>query len=168
MSALFDGAQLVLQPTNLLALAALALFAGQQGARAGAAFAAVFATGVAVGALVIASAYRNFPAASTQLGIAALGGIFVAAAYRPPSFVTGILVFAGGAALALNTPPQAITLSGAVASQIGTGLGGVLAFLAIALAASAADRSWHRIALRVIGAWIAASAILVLTSRIAR
>jgi urease accessory protein len=168
MSAALDGALLVLSPTNLLALVAIALFAGQQGARAGVAFAAVFAIGVAMGAFVIASAYRDFPAALTQLGIAALAGILVAAAYRPPLLVTGILVFAGGEALALNTPPQAITVSGAIASQVGTGVAAVIAFLAIALTASAANRPWHGIALRVVGSWIAASAILVLALRLAR
>jgi hypothetical protein len=168
MTALLDGALLVLQPTNLLALVALALFAGGQGARAGGAFAAVFAVGMLLGALVIAAAVRDFPATMTQLGIAALGGIVVAAAYRPPLFVTGLLIFAGGEVLALNTPPQAIRLSDAIASQVGAGSGGVLAFLAIALVASAAERPWQRIALRIIGSWIAASAILVLALRLAR
>jgi len=166
MNAALDGLMLLLQPTNLLALVAVALFAGRQGARAGAAF-AVFAIGYVLGSLVIAAAVRDFPAAATQLGIAALGGIVLAAAYRPPLFVTGILTLAGGAALALNTPPQAIRLSDAIASQIGTGLGAVVAFLAIALIASAANRPWPSIAPRVIGSWIAASAILVLALRLA-
>jgi hypothetical protein len=168
VSAALDGLALAFQPTNLLALVALGLLGGRQSARAGAALAAVFAIGDLLGALVIAAAVRDFPAAVTQLGIAALGGIVVAAAYRPPPFVAGLLILAGGAALALDTPPQAIRLSDAIASQVGTGVGAVVAFLAIALTASAATRTWQHIALRVVASWIAASAILVLALRLAR
>lgn len=166
MRALLDGALFVVSPTNLLALIAIALFAGRYGRVFVAALA--FGIGVASGALVIATAMRNFPAMETQLGLAALTGLFVAAGYRPPFVIPLLLSFAGGEALALNAPPQAITLAGAALSQVATGLAGIALFLLVTLCAAIANHGWQRIALRVAGSWIAASAILVLVLRLAR
>jgi urease accessory protein len=166
MSAALDGLALVLQPTNLLALAALSLLAGRPGRRIMSGI--LFASGLVIGALAIASALRDPPAAAALLIIAALAGIMVATAWRPAPPVTAALAFAGGAALALNTPPQAVTLAGAVLSQLGSGLGAVAAFAAIATIADAARQPWHHVALRVVASWVAASAILVLALRLAR
>jgi hypothetical protein len=166
MSAALDGLALVLQPTNLLALAALGLLAGLPGRRIVSGI--LFAIGLVIGALAIAAALRDPPAAAALLIIAALAGIMVATAWTPPRFLTAALALAGGAALALNTPPQAVTLSGAVLSQLGSGLGAVAAFAAIATMASAACQPRPHVALRVVASWVAASAILVLALRLAR
>jgi urease accessory protein len=168
MNVAIDGTLLALSPTNLLALLAVALFAHQYGVRAIIGLTLAFAIGVAVGSLLIAGAVRSYPAVETQLGIATVAGIFAAAAYRPPLFIVVMVVFAEGEGLALNTPPQAITLSGAAMSQIASGVAGMAIFLLVALCAVAADQSWRRIALRILSSWIAASAILVLALRLAR
>ena len=52
--------------------------------------------------------------------------------------------------------------------KIGTGLAGFVVLLTIALVAIAANQPWQQIALRIIGSWIAASAILVLALRFVR
>ena len=168
MSALLDGFTLALQPTNLLALMALGLLAGRQGTRACIASGLLFAFGLLIGAIAIALALRDPPAAIALLAIAALAGVVVAAAWRPPLLVTGALTFAGGAALTLNAPPQAIMLGAAMASQLATGLGAVIAFTLVALIASQARARWHHVALRIVASWIAASAILALALRLAR
>jgi hypothetical protein len=100
------------------------------------------------------------------LAIAAVAGIIVATAWRPPLPVTGAFTFAGGTALALNAPPQAITLGAAIAAQLATGLAAVIAFVLVFMLAAAACRPWHAIALRIVASGVAASAILVLALRL--
>ncbi len=51
---------------------------------------------------------------------------------------------------------------------IGTGLGAALLLIAAIAIASRLKADWARIAARIIGSWIAASAILVLVLRFAR
>jgi hypothetical protein len=162
MNALAQGAAMIASPTNLLAVVALGLFAGRRGP----APIVLFALGLLTGSLAIAAALRDPPAAAALLQIAALAGILVAVAWVPPP--SGALAFAGGVALSLNTPPQTITLWGAVTSQLGSVSVAILAFAAVALIAGAARERWHQIAVRVIASWIAASAILALALRLAR
>jgi urease accessory protein len=164
MNALAQGASMIASPTNLLAVVALGLFAGRQGR--GPAPIVLFALGLLTGSLAIATALRDPPAAAALLQIAALAGVLVAVAWVPR--LSGALAFAGGVALALNAPPQAITLSGAISSQVGAALAAILAFVAVALIAGAARGRWQEIGLRVVASWIAASAILALALRFAR
>jgi urease accessory protein len=166
--ALADGLALVLQPTNLLALAALGLLAGRQGRRECIASGFLFALGLLIGALAIAAALREPPVAIALLAIGAIVGVVVAAGWQPPLPVTAAFTLAGGGALALNAPPQAITLGAAMASQLASGLGALVAFALVMLLAAAARQPWQRIAVRIIASWIAASAILALALRLAR
>lgn len=168
MSALADGAALVLLPTNLLALVALGLLVGRQARRVRLVATVLFALGLVTGALAIAAAVRDPPAAIVLLAVAASAGIIVATAWQPPLSASALLAFVGGAALALNAPPQAITLADAMASQLATGLGAVIAFVVVSMLAAAARQPWHAIALRIVASWIAASAILVLALAFAR
>ena len=78
------------------------------------------------------------------------------------------MALAIGAALALNAPPHAITIADAVAAQLGFAFVALAAFSAVALVAMNATRPWQRVGLRIVGSWIAASAILVLVLRLAR
>ena len=50
----------------------------------------------------------------------------------------------------------------------GTGTGGALLLIAVAAIASRLTQNWARVAARIFGSWIAASAILVLVLRFAR
>jgi urease accessory protein len=78
------------------------------------------------------------------------------------------LAFAIGIALALNTPPQAVTIPGAIAAQLGTGIAALAATGLVALVAAETDKDWQRIGIRIVGSWIAASAILVIALKLAR
>ena len=166
MSAVLDVALLVLSPTNLLALVALGLLAGREEASIMSGI--LFAVGLLFGSVAIASALRNTPGAIAQLVVAAATGLVIATAWETPRFIVGLVSFAGGEALTLNTPPQAITLSGAVASQSGAAAAAIVAFGLVAWIASLGYARWHRVAIRIAGSWIAASAILALALRLAR
>ena len=151
-------------PTHLLAVGALGLLIGQ-GRRA--VMLAPFALGLAVGSLVIASAVRETPAASALLAIAAFAGILVVLAWAPPPWLSATLSFAAGCAIALNSPPHALTIPAAVMMQIGAALAAFATLALVAFIAAAAQRPWQRIGARILGSWIAASAMLVLALRLA-
>ena len=161
-----DGVMQALQPTHLLAIAGLGLLTGQGGRSR---FALVALTlGLLVGAYALTFALRDPPAALVLLGIAAASGLLVAAAWPLPVLTAALFAFAAGTALSLNAPPQAITLHGALASQAGTILAALALFAVVAFIAARAREPWQRIGVRIVGSWIAASAILVLTLRLTR
>jgi urease accessory protein len=161
-----EGMMLAVAPAPLLAIVAIGLLAGQ-GGRSGL-IPALFALGMLAGSLAIALAMRETPSVLVLLATAASVGVTVAAAIVVPPFPVNGLAFATGAALALNAPPQAIGIPAAIASQIGTGIAATAALVLVASMAAGADRPWQRIGVRVLGSWIAASAILVLALRLAR
>jgi hypothetical protein len=67
-----------------------------------------------------------------------------------------------GATLALDSPPQAVTIAEANVMLVGTALGACLAVAVVDAIASYLTKAWQQIAVRVLASWIAASAILVL------
>jgi hypothetical protein len=111
---------------------------------------------------------RETPAATALLAIAALGGVIVALAFRTPLWLRAMLALATGGAVALNSPPYALTIPAAIAMQIGAGAAAVAALGLVTGVAMRAERRWQRIGVRIVGSWIAASAILVLALRLAR
>jgi urease accessory protein len=154
-------------PTHLLAIVALGLLIGQ-GARDLPIQLACLALGLAIGSVMIALAMRETPAAIALLGLTAAAGLAVVLAWTPPAFLVGAVLTIAGAGLALNTPPQALTIPVAIVEQIGTAMAALVTLALVAFGAARATRSWQRIGVRILGSWIAASAILVLALRLAR
>ena len=87
---------------------------------------------------------------------------------RASRWCSGALALAVGVALPLNAPPHEITIPAAIAAQVGFAVAALATFALVALIAMQATRPWQRIGVRIIGSWIAASAILVLALRLAR
>jgi urease accessory protein len=96
------------------------------------------------------------------LAAAAIVGVLVAAAWVPPRPVGWLLAAFAGVALALDSPPQALTIAQGNATLVGTALGACAALIAVSLVAGCASRPWQQLGVRILGSWIAASAILVL------
>jgi urease accessory protein len=153
-------------PAHALALLALGLLIARQRARL-LSFVA-FVAGLAAGLAAIALAVGMTSAGDVLLVGAAVSGLLVALAYPVPTFVSALLAAVVGAALGLDSPPEVISLSAATVMLIGTGLGACLALAIVAIGASYLTRVWQRIGIRILGSWIAASAILVLALRFAR
>jgi urease accessory protein len=153
-------------PTHLLAVVALGLMIGQ-GRRVPLDL-ALFALGLAAGSVAIAAATRETPAALVLLTVAVVAGILVVLAWTPPAVLAGSLALIAGVALALNTPPQALTIPAAIGEQIGTAIAALMTLALVACVAASADRPWQRIGVRIVGSWIAASAVLVLALRLAK
>jgi urease accessory protein len=157
-------------PAHALALLALGLLIGQQGARARLLGLAAFIAGLAGGLIAIALAVGQTPAPNILLAAAGLAGVLVAIG-RPPALGCALLATAAGVALGLDSPPEAISIAAGTMMLIGTGVGASVALaIVVAGAAFVGAQKWNapRIGMRVLGSWIAASSVLVLALRFAR
>ena len=168
MTAFIGGVAQFFVPTHLLAVVALGLLAGHPAARFPAFLLAMFAIGLAAGSVAVASAIRETPAALVLLAQAACIAGLVLIEIAPPSWIAALLAVAVGAALPLNAPPHEITIPAAVAAQIGLAVAALATFALVTFVVLKAERPWQRIGVRIVGSWIAASAILVLALRLAR
>jgi urease accessory protein len=156
----------LLVPTHVLALLAFGLFVGQQRRRL--VPLVVFAVSLAAGLVAIALAVGETAAATVLLAATVLAGLSVALAWSPPVVVGSLLAAVFGGALALDSPPQAVTIQEGNLILAGTASGALLLVLIAAAASSAAMHHVARIAVRVVGSWITASAIMVLAVMLVR
>ena len=159
----YDGvSHFALTPEDLLPALALALLAGQGGARAGRL--SLFALPMAwllggIGGLAFPTV--TYAPALTTVSFLALGGLVAAEARLPAEWVTGLAVVFGLVHGYLNGAAMSQAKLGAL------GLVGIVStlFVTVALAAAlvvAIRVPWGRIAVRVAGSWIAAVGLLLL------
>jgi hypothetical protein len=173
MSGLARGLlQPLVLPAHVLALLALGLLISQQHAYLRLLPLAGFVAGLAGGLTAVALAVGATPAPDVLLAAAGLAGILVAIGRPLPTLVCALLAAVAGAAFGLDSPPEAISIAAGTLILIGTGLGASAALVLVVVGASrlvgAREQVWPRIGVRVVGSWIAASAILVLALRFAR
>jgi len=154
----------LLVPTHFLVVAALALLAGQQQWLRSLPFA--YAIALMAGLGIIRLAYVPTFAEQALLTLAAVTGLLVAWARPLPLQLGATLATAIGLALGLDSPPEAISISEANVTLLGTALGATALLTALAWLASRLRRDWQRIGVRIVGSWIAASAIMVLALRL--
>ena len=166
MNALIRGLTDFALPTHLLAVVALGLIAGQHAARYPWLALVEVAAGLFAGSLAIAMGLGENPAATALLALAAVCAAGVIAAWPIPVPIVGLLGFATGIVLALNAPPHAIRVADAITAQVGFAAAALAAFALIAAITMQATRPWQRVGVRIVAAWIAASAILVLALRV--
>ena len=168
MTAAVDGAAQMLAPTNLLALFALGLALGQNVAWLPRTSLIAFAVGLVAGSVLIALAVGVRQIPLIPLALAAAARMIGVIARPIPPMLKVTLSLASGAVLALNAPPQAITIPAAIAAQFARGMAALAIVSLVTLIATKATRNWQRIGLRIAASWITASAILVLALRLAR
>jgi hypothetical protein len=166
MSAFIGGVLDFFIPTHLLAIAAQGLLTGQS--RFPVLLVAIFAAGLLGGALAVASAMREVPSATTLLIVAAVVAALVVLGRPVPLFIAGCLAGAVGVLVPINAPPHEITISSAIAAQIGLATAALVTLGLVTLIVTNAARPWQRIGVCIVGSWIAASTILVLALRLAR
>jgi urease accessory protein len=158
----------LLVPVHLIAVMALVLLIGQQMPRWGNRAALCYAAAVAAGLIAIAFAYVPTLAEEGLLAAAAVAGLLVALAWPLPELIGIVLGAAIGLSLALDSPPEALRLSDANLTLVGTAIGAALLLFAAIQIIAHLRGDWARIGARVLGSWIAASAILVLALRFVR
>jgi urease accessory protein len=159
-------------PAHVLALLALGLLIGQQTAGWRVVSLAAFVIGLAAGLAAIAFGVGQTSAADVLLATAFASGALAALAFPLPAFACALLAAIAGVTLGLDSPPEAASIAVATAMLIGTGLGASLALAVIVAGTSyltgVREWIWVRVGGRILGSWIAASAILVLALRFAR
>ena len=160
----------LLAPSHVLALLAFGLLIGQQ--HWSRAVLVVYGAAVLVGLGAIAFAHvPRFAEEGLLLGMAAAGGM-LAWARRWPEWAGAALGGGIGLALALESPPEALSLTRANLELAGTAAGAIASVWVIARLGHWLNRPTAHLAgpmaTRILGSWIAASAILVLALRLAR
>ena len=95
--------------------------------------------------------------------------LLVALARPLPRVVGWLLAAATGLALALDSPPEAISLARRQPDAARhRARRGIVLLVSLLQVTSRLHRAWQRIGARIVGSWIAASAILVLALRLVR
>ncbi len=127
-----------------------------------------FAAGIVGGCAVMTSGLVPLYANETVLGIAVVAGLLAALAWPLPVWLGVVLAGVLGAAIALDSPPEVLSISEANRMLAGTAFGAAVFLMIVWQAAQNARAVWARIAVRAVGSWIAAAAILALALRLVR
>ena len=154
-----------LVPEQALALFAMALMIGQQSEHR-LALISVFPLALIASMGLIALAYSASAPGMWLLATAFLSGIAVAAAQRLPLALGGPLVVATAAALLFDSVPQSVSVRETLLSLSGTALSAFLAAVCVVRLVELLQRDWQRIGIRIVGSWMAATALLVLAMRL--
>lgn len=156
----------LLLPVHLMAMLVLGLLVGQQGW--GRVVIAVYVAALLTGLGAIALAYAPTGTEEGLLAAAAVAGFMLALARRWPEW-TGAMLAAGiGLVLALDSPPEVLSLAKANLELVVTACGATAMVWAIARLVQWLNRPLAHLATRILGSWIAASAVLVLALRLVR
>jgi urease accessory protein len=157
-----------LVPAHGLALLAIGLLASQQTPMHCRALLALFTASLMAGIGVIVLAFAVTDADLAVLAVAGLAGIAVALARPLSVLLTGPVVMTAGGAVMLDSVPQEISMQATFLALMGTAIAAVVMLAAVVAVVLRLKHGWPAIAVRVVGSWIAASAILVLALRLTR
>jgi hydrogenase/urease accessory protein HupE len=154
----------LVSPAHLIALLTLGLAIGQRAEpeveRTGAPLAAL-AVALAIG-LSLHAAAGDPDTDRVLLAGAALVGVGVAAAWRWPAPWLVVLAAAVGVAAGLASGPSGVQGSARATMLAGTGLAAFAVTAYAAVMTATIRQPWLQIAVRVLGSWFAAAALLVL------
>lgn len=153
-------------PEHGLSLLALGLVLGQQPWARRRTGVLVFVAALTCGLVPAAFAIGETVAADVLLTAAGILGLLIAAAWIPP-LLGWTLAAIAGLALALDSRPEVTSLAEGARMLIGSALGAALAVAFVSETAFLLKGKAQLLAARVVGSWIAAISILVLSLRIA-
>ena len=154
-------------PAHVLAIMGAGLLIGQQVPRWQWPTLASYVAGLTAGFTAMVFAFAPELAVDVLLAAAATSGAFVALARPLPEILGCALAFTTGITLALDLPPDVISVRQANVILIGTFSGATVLLLVVVGLTAMLSTEWQRIGVRILGSWIAASAILVLALRLA-
>lgn len=149
-------------PAHVILLIALGLFLGQQGMQQIQlklmAFLASVITGLSIAWFTTGLLIENY-----ILALAMTVGILIAIAPRLPVAVVVAIAIACGLSLGLDSAQDNLVGKGKFVGLFGSGLSiYFLSLYPLAFSESINKKQWMKIGIRVIGSWVAASALLVL------
>ena len=155
-------------PTHAIAVLSLGLLIGPQMPHGRWPVALAYAAGLGIGFAAMILAFAPRFSAEALLAITAIVGALVALARVLPWPVTCVLALAVGIALALDSSPGGISVREANVIIVGTFCGAVILLWAILVVVASFRREWQKLGMRILGSWIAASAVLGLVWQLAR
>ena len=155
-------------PTHAIAVLSLGLLIGQQLPHGRWPVALAYAAGLGIGFAAMISAFAPRFSAEALLATTVIVGALVALARVLPWPVTCVLALAVGIALALDSSPGGISVREANVIIVGTFCGAVILLWAILVVVASFRREWQKLGMRILGSWIAASAVLGLVWQLAR
>lgn len=126
---------------------------------------AVFAAALLCGLLAAAFAVGEAMAADILLAATGILGLLVVTLWTPAALVWGAAAVVG-LTIALDSRPEVASNAEAIPMLIGSGIGALLALVIVAEVSFLLRSNAQRIVARVMGSWITAIAILVLSLRI--
>jgi hydrogenase/urease accessory protein HupE len=153
----------VLVPSHALALLVFALLVGQGGVRAMRfaypAFLAVLAVGLVLAGMEVPA---GLTVESVLLTVTFVCGLLVALQVLLPIILYAILGAGLGLLIGIDSGVTDYTRQETFAALLGTWLGAAIALVAVAGVVELLVHPWQRVAVRVLGSWGTASAVLVL------
>lgn len=158
----------LLVPAHALLLVALGLMAGQQSASSRRVLFAVFAAAAAGAIVAVTFAVAASDVDLIVLAAAGLAGLLAAAGRPLPLILPGALAAPAGGAIILDSVPAIVSTGETLLALAGTALAATLAPIIVASIAANPKHGWQRIGVRILAAWVAAAAILVLALRLVR
>lgn len=157
-----------ISPAHLIALIALGLLFGQRGVRASRHAMAAMAAALALGLWLSLRLQELAGLDPLLLALGAALGLSVVLARPWPTWGLVPLAALLGLAVGLGSAPDGMAPAQRNAALVGTFVGATLCAACLAGAVNPLQRPWARIGVRVVGSWLSASAILVLTLAFAR
>jgi len=155
-------------PTHMLALTVTGGLVGKQSPPGRLIAIGFFAGALLAGFSVLVFAFAPEHLTEVLLALAVTAGALLALGRPLPRPLAGLLTATVGLAIALDSPPQVVSLREATVILIGTFCGAIILFGSIAECAALLRRPWQCIEMRIFGSWIAASAALALAFDLAR
>ncbi|HSR81076.1 MAG TPA: HupE/UreJ family protein [Hyphomicrobiaceae bacterium] len=158
----------LLVPTHAIAVLSLGLLIGQQMPHRRWPMALAYAAGLGIGFAAMISAFAPRLSTEALLAATAIVGALIALARALPRLIVCALAIGVGIALALDSSPGGISVREANVIITGTFCGAVILLGMVLEVAPLIHREWQKLGVRILGSWIAASAVLVLTWQLAR
>lgn len=155
-------------PTHAIAVLSLGLLIGPQMPHGRWPVALAYAAGLGIGFAAMILAFAPRFSAEALLAITAIVGALVALARVLPWPIVCVLALAVGIALALDSSPGGISVREANVIIVGTFCGAVILLWVILVVVASFRREWQKLGMRILGSWIAASAVLALVWQLAR
>ena len=152
----------VVVPAHLLLIIAVGLFLGKQKSTSVGASLLVFGVGT-LGGLLLTLVATGGIGERYILSLAAIFGFMLASNLRLPYVICLVIAAGSGFLLGLDSVQTVLAGKAKFFSLLGCGLGICFLFLyPLAFSDYFDGRKWQNIGVRVVGSWVAASAILVL------
>jgi HupE / UreJ protein len=155
----------LLIPEHGLSLLALGLALGQQEQSARRAGILIYVIALTCGLVAAAFAVGETLAADVLLAATGILGLLVVAMWTP-TYLVWLLAAIAGLTIALDSRPEVASNGEAIRMLLGSGFGAVVSLAIVAEVSFLLRSNAQRIVARVMGSWITAIAILVLSLRI--